>query len=189
LEPYAKERGAEVLISDDNDSYGVASVGMGLSHQLCVAHVRKYLKRRSESILEQAEEEWGNQDGKYKKLEEDLKRLRELLEELPEEGGKRIGRLHREYLWAQSPRKGQAKKACAGYRMRMLTLELWNKWPKIRLYLIRPELESGWHQQRQRALHRQEQGQIQDDAPLQERRGDEKWHRPHPVALRRGGRA
>ena len=38
-------------------------------------------------------------------LEEDLKRLKGLLEELPEEGEKRIERLHREYLWAQSPRK------------------------------------------------------------------------------------
>lgn len=141
LDPYAEELGAEVLISDDNDAYGVAAAGLGVEHQLCIAHVRKYLKRRSESILEQAEEEWGNEDGKYKKLEEDLKRLRELLEELPEEGEKRIGQLHREYLWAQSPRKEQAKKACAGYRMRMLTLELWNKWRKIRLYLRRPELD------------------------------------------------
>jgi transposase-like protein len=140
LEPYVQELGAEVLISDDNDSYGVASAEMGLSHQLCIAHVRKYLKRRSESILEQAEEEWGYQDGSYDKLEEDLKRLRGLLEELPQEGEKRIGQLHREYLWAHSPRKERAKKACAGYRMRMLTLELWNKWRKIRLYLRRPEL-------------------------------------------------
>lgn len=141
LAPYAQELGAEVLISDDNDAYGVAAAGLGVEHQLCIAHVRKYLKRRSESILEQAEEEWGNEDGKYKKLEEDLKRLRELLEELPEEGEKRIGQLHREYLWAQNPRKEQAKKACGGYRMRMLTLELWNKWRKIRLYLRRPELD------------------------------------------------
>ena len=28
-----------------------------MSHQLCVAHVRKYVKRRSKSILEQAERE------------------------------------------------------------------------------------------------------------------------------------
>ena len=29
----------------------------------------------------------------------------------------------------------------AGYRMRMPTLELWQKWPKIRLHLARPELD------------------------------------------------
>jgi DNA-directed RNA polymerase specialized sigma24 family protein len=65
-----------------------------LEHQLCIAHVRKYLKRRSKSILEQAEGEWGEQDENYEKLEELLARLRELLEELPEDGHRRIGRLH-----------------------------------------------------------------------------------------------
>lgn len=40
LEPYAKELGVEVLVSDDNDSYGVAAAELGLSHQLCIAHVR-----------------------------------------------------------------------------------------------------------------------------------------------------
>jgi hypothetical protein len=145
LEPYVKEFGVEVLVTDDNDSYGVAASELGLSHQLCIAHVRKYVKRRSKSILEQAEGEWGEQEEKYKKLEEDLKRLRGLLEELPEEGEKQIGQMHREYLWAQPPTRGEEgakakEKASCGYRMRMLTLELWNKWQKIQLYLRRPEL-------------------------------------------------
>jgi transposase-like protein len=142
LLPYAKELGAEVLISDDNDSYGVAAAELGLSHQLCIAHVRKYVTKRANSIYEQAEKEWGEQDEKLKKLKEDLEVLKQLLKELPEEGARRIGRLHREYLWAAPPRrKGQeAKEASAAYRMRMLTLELWNGWNKIRLHLSRPEL-------------------------------------------------
>jgi transposase-like protein len=142
LEPYARGMGAEVLISDDNDSYGVAAAELGLSHQLCVAHVRKYVAKRAGSILEQAENEWNEEDEKLEKLSEDLKALKELLEELPEEGAHEIGRLHRGYLWAAPPRrKGrEAKEATAAYRMRMLTLELWNKWRKIRLHLARPEL-------------------------------------------------
>jgi len=147
LKPYAEELGAEVLVTDDNDSYGVAAAELGLWHQLCIAHVRKYVKRRSKSILEQAEGEWGEKaEKKYEKLEEDLKRLRGLLEELPQEGEKQIGRMHREYLWAQPPRRKEEEgaktkeKASAGYRMRMLTLELWQKWPKIRLHLRHPEL-------------------------------------------------
>jgi transposase-like protein len=139
LEPYARELGAEVVVSDDNDSYGVATAGLGLSHQLCIAHLRKYVGRRSKSILEQAEGECGgDQDQKYEKLEEDLKRLGGVLEELPEEGGKRIGRMHREYLWARPPDPRQ--EASAGYRMRMLTLELWQKWRKVRLHLRHPGL-------------------------------------------------
>lgn len=142
LEPYAKEMGAEVLLSDDNDSYGVAAAKLGLSHQLCIAHVRKYVARRTKSIYEQAEKEWDEQDEKLEKLKEDLEVLKEQLEELSEEGGRRVGRLHREYLWAAPPRrKGhQAKEATAAYRMRIFTLELWQRWNKIRLHLARPEL-------------------------------------------------
>ena len=62
LEPYAKELGAEVLVSDDNDSYAVATAELGLSHQLCIAHVRKYVTKRANSIYEQAEKEWGEQE-------------------------------------------------------------------------------------------------------------------------------
>lgn len=142
LEPYVEELGVEVLISDDNDAYSMTAAGLGLSHQLCVAHVRKYVAKRAKSILEQAEKEWGEQDRKLEKLAEELAVLKELLGELPEEGAHEIGRLHREYLWAAPPRRrGQpTKEASPAYRMRMLTLELWNKWDKMRLHLARPEL-------------------------------------------------
>lgn len=45
-------------------------------------------------------------------------------------------------LWATPPRRrGQEnKETTAAYRMRMLTLALWEKCHKIRLYLSRPEL-------------------------------------------------
>ncbi len=142
LEPYARELGAQVLVSDDNDSYGVAAAESGLSHQVCIAHVRKYVKRRSKSILEQAQKEWGGEGApeKLRKLQADLVRVKELIEELPGEGGStRMGRLHRAYSGASPPeRKGE--KASAAYRMRMLTLELWNKWPKLLLHRRRPEL-------------------------------------------------
>ncbi len=47
--------------------------------------------------------------------------------------------MHRRYLWAQPPKAKEG--ASAGYRMRMLTLEMWNKWQKLLLYLKKPELE------------------------------------------------
>jgi transposase-like protein len=112
LEPYVKELGAEVLVTDDNYSYSVAAAELGLSHQLCLAHIRKYLKRRSKSILEQAEGEWANEDEKYKKLEEDLKRLRGLLEELPKEGERQIGGLHPDSTFGLShlPKDGRSRR-------------------------------------------------------------------------------
>lgn len=111
-----------------------------MEHQLCVAHVRKYVAKRSKSIFEQARAEWGEGDKRLDKLAEELGLVKDLLEELREEGGSRMGLLHRNYSWASPPeRKGE--KASAAYRMRMLTLELWDKWRKLRLYYrARPEL-------------------------------------------------
>ena len=62
LEPYAKAMGSEVLVSDGNGSYSVAAAELGLSQQLCIAHVRKYVTKRSNWILEQAEKEWDERD-------------------------------------------------------------------------------------------------------------------------------
>ncbi len=118
LEPYVQELGVEVLISDDNDSYSVAAAGLGLSHQLCIAHVRKYVAKRVNSILEQAEREYGSdKDGKPEKLKEDLEVLKGLLKELPEEGALEIGRLHRGYLWAAPPRRRRVKKRSKPQRL------------------------------------------------------------------------
>jgi transposase-like protein len=138
LEPHAEALGAEILVSDDNDSYGMAAAELGLEHQLCVAHVRKYVAKRSKSILEQAEREWGETDEELAKLGRDLKGVGDLADELEEEGACELGRLHLEYLWARPPDPGAA--ASAGYRMRMLTLELWNKWAKLLLHLRKPAL-------------------------------------------------
>jgi hypothetical protein len=141
LEPYARELGAEILVSDDNDSYGIAASGLGLEHQICIAHVRKYVAKRSKAILKQAKEEWreASSEKKLAKLELDLGRARGLVDELKEEGAHELERLHLEYLWARAPDPGET--AGAGYRMRMLTLELWNKWSKLLLHLRKPELE------------------------------------------------
>ncbi len=140
LEPYAEGFGVEVLVSDDNDSYCVAAAELGLDHQLCIAHVRKYVTKRSKSILEQAEKEgWeAASPERLAELEWDLTRVRRLVEDLREPGAAELGRMHRRYLWAQPPKAEEG--ASAGYRMRMLTLELWNKWGKLLLYLRKPEL-------------------------------------------------
>jgi hypothetical protein len=146
LEPYAKGLGAEVLVSDDNDSCRAAAAELGLSRRLCIAHVRKNASKIAHSISEQAKREHEgedeDEDERLRKLEEDLEALEGLLRELPEEGAKRIGRLHREYLWAAPPARKERKteKATAAYRMRMRTLKPRNDWEEVRLHLPRPEL-------------------------------------------------
>ncbi len=136
LEPYPDRYGVEVLVSDDNDAYGVVAKALRLDHQLCITHVRRYVSKRAKSILAQAEQEYSD-DEQLQRLKQDLQRVRELVGELPEDGW-RMGKLHRQYLWADAPKPGE--RASAGYRMRLLTLELWEKWDKLRLYLRRAEL-------------------------------------------------
>lgn len=138
LEPYAQELGVEVLISDGNGSYGTAAAELGSEHRICVAHVRKYVAKRAKSILEQATEAWGEGEG-LDELAQDLERVKELVEELREEGGRRMGRLRRSYSWASPPERKGEEASCA-YRMRMLTLQLWEKGRKLRLHRARPEL-------------------------------------------------
>ncbi|ABG04831.1 hypothetical protein Rxyl_1881 [Rubrobacter xylanophilus DSM 9941] len=170
LVPYAEGLGVEVLVSDDNDSYAVAASELGLSHQLCIAHVRKNVTKGADSILKQAKREYDEGDEKLRKLKEDLKTLRGLPRELHEEGAHEIGRLHRGYLWAAPPkRKGQrTKKATATYRMRMLTLKLWNEWRKVGLHLARPELGlDGTNNASERGIGKSKV-KIQDDEGLQE---------------------
>lgn len=83
LEPYAKALGAEVLLSDDNNSYSVATAELGLSQQRCIAHMRKYVTKRASSSTSRPIKGWNEQD---EKLKADLRELNKLLEEHPEEG-------------------------------------------------------------------------------------------------------
>ena len=81
-----------------------------MSHQLCIAHVRNYVSRRARSILEQAEREYDEKDGKLAELAEDLKVLKEVLEEMPEEGGRRGSGGCTENTCGQPLREGRAMK-------------------------------------------------------------------------------
>ncbi len=94
-EPYARELlGAEILVSDDNDSYGVVAAEFWAYRTSSVRRAREEEVRKAPLEVDlgaSRSTEWGNRDEEYKKkLEEDLKRLRGELEELTEEGAKRI---------------------------------------------------------------------------------------------------
>ncbi len=97
------------------------------------------MTKRSKSILEQAKKEERETNLEWlAELERDLLGVRQLVEDLRESGEAEFGRMHRRYLWARPPKAEEG--ASAGYRMRMLTLELWNKWRKLLLHLRKPGL-------------------------------------------------
>lgn len=137
LAPYVRQHGVEVIVSDEHPSYGVVAAELGLEQQLCLTHVRKAVAKRSKATLAQARHEW-SEPRQIDQLARELAQIRQLVRDLPADGDQEMERLHRRYLDAPQPGKGE--QATVAYRMRMLTLELWNHWSKLRVYLRRPEL-------------------------------------------------
>lgn len=137
LAPYAESMGVEVLVTDGHEAYGVVASALGLAHQLCLAHVRKAVARQIHSLRRQAANEWGTEI-RNEHLIDDLDRVWTVLSELPEDGIDTLWPLHQQYLGAAPPRTGE--RASVGYRVRRLTLDLVEQWPKLRLARARPEL-------------------------------------------------
>lgn len=137
LAPYVQQYGVEVIVSDEHASYGVVAANLGLEQQLCLTHVRKAVTKRRKAILAQARQAWSDAQ-QIEQLARELAQIRQLVRDLPATGHRELERIHRRYLHAAQPGKGE--QASVAYRMRMLTLDLWNHWDKLRLYLRRPEL-------------------------------------------------
>ncbi len=141
LAPYVRQYGVEVLVSDEHGSYGVVAAHLGLEQQLCRAqrapNVRKALTKRGKAILAQARQTRFD-ERQIERLASELAQIRTLIRELPATGSRDLEELHRRYLYAAPPRKDE--QASVAYRMRILTLELWEHWSKLRLHLERPEL-------------------------------------------------
>lgn len=111
----------KVLVTDDADAYKVVAEQLGLDHQLCIAHAKKALIRRSNSILRATAT-----DNPYRdQIVRDCKWLHRATK-----AGKKLtvqlwkwakGRLA-VYLPAMPPGKGQ--RASPQYRMRLMLTEL-----------------------------------------------------------------
>jgi transposase-like protein len=138
LEPLVSAYGVEVLVTDEHASYGVVTDELALDHQLCLAHVRKALTRRARSIREQAEASWGAQSEMLQLVTRQLARMTDLVRDLPATGAEELEQLH--YQYVQAPKPGPGEQASVAYRMRMLTLDLWDNWNRLGLYLKRPDL-------------------------------------------------
>jgi hypothetical protein len=107
-----------------------------LEHQVCKGHV----KRNTETLIEN----WTplvarDSDGSLQAIGvvpeqaiADLERLGELiLSRQPEEEAE-LETMHRRYLEARPPRKGE--QASMAYRLRLLFLDRWTLWPRLTCY-------------------------------------------------------
>ncbi len=128
--------GAEVVVTDDADGLKTVADDLDLAHQICRAHVTKNTLRLVGELGTQAmEAPHPPPPGVNKGVEEflaDLEEVQRLIESHPHDGQARMKALHLAYC--QAPPPGEGEKATMWYRMRLLTLDRWENWPRLTLY-------------------------------------------------------
>jgi len=107
-----------------------------IRRQICLAHLRKTAALRIREFTNKVERMKDKTNRKEKEILDDLvkdvKSLRELVKNQPEGLEEKLKKLHLRYSFAQPPRKGE--KADIFYRMRTLTLRLWQRADELDLY-------------------------------------------------------
>jgi transposase-like protein len=121
IEPLVKRLGVSVIVTDDLVSYKKVAEKLGLEHQICQFHVRRWVGRTLHELENIIPIDW------LWVIEE----IRGLLAELPPEGGKRLFE-----IWKQIParRAGRGQPHSPLEQLRDLLIRLSEHWPNYRVF-------------------------------------------------------
>ena len=121
LEPLVKRLGVSVIVSDDLLTYRIVAEKLGLEHQVCQFHVRRWVGRTLHELAETVPKEW------LWVLDE----VKTFLAELPVEGSRRLFE-----LWKQIPERriGQEGPRSALEQLRNLLIRLSEHWHTYRVF-------------------------------------------------------
>ena len=121
LEPLVKQLGVSVIVTDDLNSFRPVADKLGLEHQVCQFHLRRWVGRMLHDLGGKVPKEW------LWVLDE----IKSLLAELPPEGSRRLFE-----LWKQIPerRTGQAGERSPLEMLRYLLLRLSEHWESYRVF-------------------------------------------------------
>lgn len=121
LEPLVKRLGVSVIVTDDLVHYKTVAEKLGLEHQICQFHVRRWVGRTLKEMRETVPKEW----------QWVLEEIKTLLAELPLEGSRRTFE-----LWKQIPerRAGRDQPLSPLDQLRQLLLRLSEHWPNYRVF-------------------------------------------------------
>lgn len=122
LEALKERWGVEVLVSDDFNSYFVAAEQLDLDHQICRFHYLRWVRRLLNSLQKQLDDEW----------DELLDEVRQLLKDLPPDGGRRLFELYRQ---VDAPPRVRDQPMHPLARLQKLLLRLSDNWRSYRLFL------------------------------------------------------
>lgn len=139
----AQQVDAEVLVSDDLDTYKEVADGLGMDHQVCRNHVKRNVDAVAERIREQVkpgEAPPAGVDSSLEQLQTDLECLQALVRQRPPDAPAQLEALYHCYQAAPGPRR-QGERHSAWYRMRMLITRLWDRWRRLTLDQRRDDLD------------------------------------------------
>jgi transposase-like protein len=125
---------AEVLISDDLDTYKGVADALDLEHQICRSHVKRNVDDLVASLKEQLKDEVPSPEGSLlspERLLDDLERIRQLVRARPEDGEAQLEQMYDRYKEVRQPAAG--KRHSVRYRIRMLITRLWDRWGRLTL--------------------------------------------------------
>lgn len=142
LRDIAQKVGAEVLVSDDLDSYKEVADELGLDHQICRKHVKDNVDELVNKLFEQLQDEEPMPEGVASSpeiLAMDLALIQWLIWVRPDHAASLLRDLYHRYQAAPKPPSG--RKHPLWYRVRMLITRLWNKWNRLTLDQRRDDLD------------------------------------------------
>jgi transposase-like protein len=121
LEPLVQRLGVSVIVTDDLASFRRVTVKLGVEHQVCQFHLRRWVGRTLRELQQTVPKDW------LWVLDE----VKGLLEELPPEGSRRLYE-----LWKQIPerRVGQSQPLSPLSQLRDLLIRLSEHWPNYRVF-------------------------------------------------------
>ena len=121
LEPLVKHLGISVIVTDDLSTYRTVAEKLGLEHQVCQFHVRRWVGRSLHDLKETIPKEW-------LWVCDDVQTL---LDELPPEGSKRLFE-----IWKQVPPQRSSRDAPLQPldKLRNLLIRLSEHWQNYRIF-------------------------------------------------------
>lgn len=140
VEEIAAVVGAEVLVSDDADSFKQVADTHGLRHQVCKAHVQRNTQAWVEQMRPQLAQD---KDGSLAAITvtpeqavADVDTLWRLVQERPPgpEAEAQLAAIHERYIAAPSPRELGQEQMSLAYRLRLFSLDRWKLWRRLTFY-------------------------------------------------------
>jgi len=128
LEPLMQRLGVSVIVTDDLMSYRVAADQLGLEHQVCQFHLRRWVGRTLHELKETVPAEWVGV----------VEETKAIVKELPIQGDRRLLALWRQIPETRQGRNGSELSPLD--QLRYLLVRLAENWRRYRVFDWQPDV-------------------------------------------------